>query len=73
MSIQQPRHRIQSPVPTKPHIWRQPAAAWFGQATPPWMCANLARSVVKFGARGETPAAAYEAWREQNRGTGRYG
>jgi hypothetical protein len=71
--VTQPRHRVQSPVPAKPHIWRQPLKPIFGQAEPPWVCANLAQSVVKFGARGETPKSAYAAWRDQNRGTGRYG
>ena len=30
MNIKQPRHRLQSPVPSKPHIWHDPVRAFFG-------------------------------------------
>ena len=73
MNIKQPRHRLQSPVPNKPHIWHGPVRAFFGPPLPPWVCANLAYSVMKFGGRGETPAAAHSDWQKQNRGTGRHG
>lgn len=70
----EPRHRLASPVPTKPHIWRQDdRPSFFALPPAPWRCANLARSVIKFGGRGDSPAAAYNDWRGTNTGTGRYG
>lgn len=69
----QPRHRLSSPVPTKPHIWREERPSFFGLPPSPWRCANLARSVIKFGGQGNSPSDAYSDWRQTNTGTGRHG
>lgn len=68
------RSWTRSPVPSKPHIWRDDAPRIFsGLPSKPWRCANLARSVVLYAGHGFNPSDAYKDWRRINSGTGRYG